>query len=64
MKSPTPNVVDLTSFKSSRTPTPRPATPRFLPSAAKTRRRQARQGRLAGRAHGLVRQKLAEVSSR
>ncbi len=36
MKSPTANVVDLTSFKSSRTPTPRPATPRFLPSAAKT----------------------------
>jgi hypothetical protein len=34
MKSPT--VVDWSLFRSSRAPTPRPATPRFLPSAAKT----------------------------
>jgi hypothetical protein len=36
MTSKTPPVVDLAIFRSSRAPTPRPTTPRFLPSAAKT----------------------------
>lgn len=36
MKSPAPNVVDLTSFKSSRTQAPRPAASHFLPPVAKT----------------------------
>lgn len=36
MKSLAPNVVDLTSFKSSRTQAPRPATSHFLPPVAKT----------------------------
>jgi hypothetical protein len=35
MKFPKPPVVDLAIFRSSRAPTLRPATPRFLPSAAK-----------------------------